>query len=310
MFATHAPDVRAANLSCLQVMLGLWDALDEIETQASRQLSVHVRRPLKTQYDLECFIKTPPPPAPFLTGPTAAPTTHPPPAPAVRRVTFRLRTPEALTLLQSLPPASAALSLQHIERQLREFFVSAGVAAIKTDAAQEQEQDGKGAAAAGLWGLEKGLSEASLDAILFDRAVQRAHAPVSAFSSLALSSTSASKRRKILTSRDVESYVKSGNLLVRGLSPEQEFKAVERLKEFLRDYGMMLNFSLGGWRRVVLVLVEGGGSSGSSSTSKKVDGYMVSEVKGVYVVEVPIAFKTKILLESLRTGLGSLTSLF
>lgn len=310
MFATHVPAVRAANLACVQSMLELWDALGEMESQALLQPSVQIRRPLKPRYDLECFVKADP-------GPS---TPSPSPSSPLRRVSFRLNTPECLTRLQSLPLPSAGQSLKAMQRQLSDFFAAAGLVAAPVEArgTQGQEEGEEGHEGDG-WGPAAAHSPASLDAVLFDRAVQR---PLSPFSP---SSSSSSRARRERQRDEVDAWMGGGNVLVRGLGAEEEFQAMDRLRAFLLDYGGVINFSAAGWKAVVLVLgAEGAGKAGEGKERKeskegtgkeRKEGregrcYPVRELQGAYVVEVPAAFKAGRLLETVRTGLGRVTSLF
>eukprot|EP00596_Hydrurales_sp_CCMP1899_P004264 CAMPEP_0119038926 /NCGR_PEP_ID=MMETSP1177-20130426/8130_1 /TAXON_ID=2985 /ORGANISM="Ochromonas sp, Strain CCMP1899" /LENGTH=238 /DNA_ID=CAMNT_0007002135 /DNA_START=510 /DNA_END=1223 /DNA_ORIENTATION=+ len=57
-----------------------------------------------------------------------------------------------------------------------------------------------------------------------------------------------------LLNDEVEAYMSGGNVLVKGLSPVEQFESIDKLRQFFFDYGATVNFCVAQWSPVVLVL--------------------------------------------------------
>ena len=77
MFALAAPQVKVANLRCVQTVYELWEALGHVE-QSSAGKDFTLPKPLRPAYELTCYVRG---------GEGAEP----------QRVVFTLQTPPALT---------------------------------------------------------------------------------------------------------------------------------------------------------------------------------------------------------------------
>lgn len=117
-----------------------------------------------------------------------------------------------------------------------------------------------------------------------------------------------------------ETFLRSGQVLVRGLELHEEADAIERLRGFLLDYGEVLRFSPGAWANVVVVLTKpeaqmagaeqqqrqqqrqpGAGEPKRKKTRGRYD--CQAQAGGAQVLTVPHNFRTGELLEHLRTSL-------
>jgi hypothetical protein len=129
----------------------------------------------------------------------------------------------------------------------------------------------------------------------------------------------------ILPFQQVDAYLSSGNVLVKGLSAEVEVEAAENLRNFLHDYGALLNFSTRQWRYVVLVLIDKSkmespkGSTNSQSRNglskgkfKALDmtGFRVVTEGRSHLIDVPYNFRVPAFLQFIRLNLplSSLTA--
>lgn len=60
----------------------------------------------------------------------------------------------------------------------------------------------------------------------------------------------------IYTYKQVENYLRVGNVLIKGLSLTHENESLERLKQFFYDYGALINFTATQWRYVYFILYD------------------------------------------------------
>lgn len=114
----------------------------------------------------------------------------------------------------------------------------------------------------------------------------------------------------------------SGNVLIKGLLPEHEKRAMQTLRSFFIDYGALVNFSTRQWRNVVIILIDkssvnvikpDGESEGSrkdytgmsSGKRKALDntGFRCVKEGNSYLLEIPHTFKIPALLEFVRVNL-------
>ena len=113
---------------------------------------------------------------------------------------------------------------------------------------------------------------------------------------------------------------------MKGLSPEVEVEAEANLRNFLHDYGALLNFSTRQWRYVILVLIDKSkiekpknATSGSQSRNglskgkfKALDmtGFRIVNEGKSYLIDVPFDFKIPAFLQFVRLNLplSSLTA--
>ena len=312
MFALATPQVKVANLRCVQTVYELWEALGTIE-QGSAGKDVSLPKPLKPAYELTCYVRG---------GKGAEP----------QRVAFTLQTPSALTRQQSLSVSIARNALRQVKKQLSNYFISAGapdvLPASKLDEIEDGDgDDGRGRTIDALFPTpsprQAKTLNAQLDAIVFDRHVSARHhsAP---YSSILSSSpypsarSLAQKRTTKLLDSHVQSFMRSSQLLVRGLAPEEELAAVQRLRQFLLDYGQVLGFSHAAWGSVVLMLhkpddaakPKPAGAAGDETKEASHERVLARKgfqcdkrSDGYFLVHIPHRFRDGDLLEFLRLSL-------
>jgi len=320
MFALAAPQVKVANLRCVQTVYELWEALGHVE-QSSVGKDFTLPKPLRPAYELTCYVRG---------GEGAEP----------QRVVFTLQTPPALTRQQSLSVSVARIALRQVKKQLSGYFIAAGAPEVlpvpKPDETEYGDGDGgdDGSRGRSLDSVfptpsprqAKSLN-AQLDAILFDRHVSARHHSTP-YSSILSSSpypsarSLAQKRTTKLLDAHVQSFMRSSQLLVRGLAPEEELAAVQRLRQFLLDYGQVLGFSHATWGSVVLLLhkpdgAKPSGAAGAAAGEGEKDAASAQHEQvlarkgfqcdkrsdGLFLVHIPHRFREGDLLEFLRLKL-------
>jgi hypothetical protein len=110
---------------------------------------------------------------------------------------------------------------------------------------------------------------------------------------------------------------------VKGLSAEVEVEAAENLRNFLHDYGALLNFSTRQWRYVILVLIDKSKMESPKATSQSRNGLSKGKIKAMdmtgfrvvtegrsYLIDVPYNFRVPAFLQFIRLNLplSSLTA--
>jgi hypothetical protein len=112
--------------------------------------------------------------------------------------------------------------------------------------------------------------------------------------------------------QQIEAFLRSGQVLVQNLELEEEAAVMDRLKQFLIDYGDILRFSYAAWAPVVVVLTKlkttsngvAGTDTGAKSGRRRSRERFNCQVKdGAYIVSVPYDFRVGDLLEYLRSHL-------
>ena len=116
----------------------------------------------------------------------------------------------------------------------------------------------------------------------------------------------------------VDAYLMSGNVLIKGLDPEIEKISIEALRQFFFDYGALINFSVRQWRYVILVLfdkntlpkvppspqnVPRNGVTKGQRKAMDITGFRCVKEGKTYLIEIPHKFKVPALLEFIRLNL-------
>lgn len=128
-------------------------------------------------------------------------------------------------------------------------------------------------------------------------------------------------------STQIDAYLISGNVLIKGLDPLVEEAAMNRLRKFFFDYGANINFGVSRWRYVIVVLFDKStipkttrspsesATESESATARKnsmskgkrkaldTTGYRCVQEGRSYLIEIPHTFKAPAMLDFLRISL-------
>lgn len=292
LFALHGAKIRMTNLACVQTIYELFEGLEEIERKTSStgyQQDILIQRPLKVAYELTCYLRS-----------TEQAAASPPPPP--RPINFTFRPPMPLTRPHSISSQDIQKSLHHVNLSLSSFFADVGLETVLplTNPSTTSPSEGPDSPIPTLSTRQLHSLSSSLDCIVFDRSVSARHfGPVSSLrvGPYPPSHSFAGKRSVQRLQAEVSKFIASGRVLVQGLEVGEELAGIERLKQFLLDYGEVLGFSSAAWGDVVLVLYL------PAHTVTKNNGGIVCETRdGMVVVKVPVGFKSRALLEAMRVG--------
>ncbi len=119
-----------------------------------------------------------------------------------------------------------------------------------------------------------------------------------------------------LFARELDAYLGSGQVLVQGLEGDMQLAAMARFRQFMLDYGKILNFAPDVWGRVVVVLLPPHAKRRKSDSlvpnqvvadvaldAHMRDGCSYRLMSGYHVVKVPCNFRPKQLLDYLGSYL-------
>ena len=331
LFAQEKENIRLANLTCVQTLYELWDFIESMEQsidlaikhqlQQQQQLHIDILKPLQNCYKLVCFIRNE---ASGING--------------TERISCELRPHSILCNRHRASTDSIRKALQGLCAQVGHLFVSAGLLdpwhdnqVIDDEITYNNSDNNSDNNLNFETDVGKFTSRLNvlrryeeLDAIVFERLIRRQHGLSSESNSFDLNNSSFRGGRALntTTSRDrVDTFIRSGHILVQGLSSREEFEATQRLRQFLIEFGSVINFASGIWRRVVFVIccpvtaaLEGigvGVATGEQSLrttvgkkqSKSRKFYKCEQaVGGRYILRIPFIFKDAILLEHIRNN--------
>jgi hypothetical protein len=107
---------------------------------------------------------------------------------------------------------------------------------------------------------------------------------------------------------EVDIFIRSGNILILNLNPKEEFESLQKIREFIAEYGPLLNFSFDKWFQIVIILYDGIIENIDDDNNKiKMDKRMKKLIKYKYeekdnrcIITVPYNFKDMLLLEFIR----------
>ena len=265
LFHQAPAEVRATNLQCVQRINELAAALDRLALQQGR-----LHHPLLPHYLFDCYFRS--------NEDTNTP---------LKRASLHLIVPRALTRVQSLVThefSSAVARTMHkfggLYEQVglenpwsQETIEGNGEGDTPTSGKEAEEAFRKMAHARAVEVLSEQLMRASLSsAFTFDRLGKSFVSPSAEL--------------------EVDVFIGNGNVLVdKGLSPAEEIEATRRLRAFLVEFSVELNFDARRWWDVIFVL--------RPSTDKK---YACKQAAKRIFVELPCSFKSRLLLDCLSAN--------
>lgn len=273
----ESAEIQKANLICLQTLNELSDKLASVETGVLNKTStVSVLKPLTAAYALSFYCS----------GESEGP---------LKRHAVVLSIPQEFTSAQNVSLQKGRKALRNLYVGLLGVLRTAGVEHSTTiddeSTGVHEKKDDMSAYAGNINISEKTLEDFDFDRKMFDRVT---NIVTTGGNSSSLFTIPDRKNQKIPRAviASVDKFIYNGNVLVKELSPDEEIKAISRLREFLVDYSLLLNFHPGSWRKVFFILCQ--------SRKKFVRR---SELGGEYLL-IPSNFKHRALLEFLRVNLS------
>lgn len=280
--ANESDEIQKANLICLQTLNELSDKLSAVEQSVTNKAStVNVSKPLPAAYALSFYCS--------VDADASKPIGR-------RRFAVVVSVPREFTSVQNL-------SLSNARRALRDLYVSlfglVRTAGIKSSADIDSLPDDESKEKRHLLDAEYdkkfNVTEDTLQEINFDsKMFERMNNHIK-FGGSSASLFSMPERKTRRVPKDVilavDRFVHGGHVFVKHLAPTEELQAVERIRQFLIDYSLVMNFHPGSWKKVFFILNE-----------KQTKYSRRSKLGGEFLI-IPANFKHKALLEFLRVNL-------
>ena len=284
LFTQESQSIRLLNLTCLQTLNELWDSLERLNVHIisnnnqikSKQLPIS----FKPKYSLSCYIRN------IYDN-------------ELSKIDAIVVSPVELCRKDVLLTENTMkLSMMKMNKQLGSFFTMIGLTNPWNIVENEVNQDPFDGESVSIT-----TSQMIIDAQAFQKDIELKYRMTQATlfntdDKNSKSSTNSSKRSKLkmmpiswhLLRGETDAFIRNGNVLVMNLSPKEEFENIDRLREFLIEYGALLNFRIDKWQLVIIII---GGTKGYSYEIKS----------GRHIINVPDKFKEVKLFECLRKHL-------
>lgn len=108
------------------------------------------------------------------------------------------------------------------------------------------------------------------------------------------------KRSKRYQSFEVDTFIKNGNVMVKNLSASEELIALGRLRQFLLDFGELLNFRSDRWGKAIFIIESADEVMDRYRSGKKRPTFAYNLKDSFHIVTIPAKFNARALLEHLR----------
>lgn len=301
LYTKESLTTRSLNLTCLQTLNELWDTLERLHIHVTSYNNNNKTKQLpilfKQKYILSCYIRI------DIDNTDSNNTnndTNNIKDTSLKKVDTVIITPIELCKKEEMSTQhTMKLSVMKMHRQLGRFFIKTGLtnpwSIIDKDDNDILDSDET---------ICISSSQMIIDAQAFQRDIElkyrMSHATLfntnDNNSKSSINNTSKRSRMKMmpiswhLLRGEADAFIRNGNVLVTNLSPREELESVERLREFLIEYGALLNFRIDRWQMVVVII---GGLKGYSYEMKV----------GRHVINIPHTFKEVQLFECLRKNL-------
>lgn len=259
---------------------------------------------------------------------------------AIDSIKLTLKTPVNLCSRQRLSPLALQKSLAALMVQLSPLFLRANIS-DPFNMQQETEANNEYADALFVDTTDKKSMQDFLQIVnirTFEANLQRNSRAIRA-SAFQPATKELKKQTWALLNDEAEAFIRGGHVMVKGLSAVDEYESIEKLRQFIFDYGANINFSVAQWNAVVIMLYEPvkvtaanpagktstsnqGSSNGSHSASSSSDsgsnnpkiskgarkskdftGYRCVKEGRIYLLEIPYKFRVSTLLEFIRVSL-------
>lgn len=282
LFALSDPAIQTTNITCIQNVQEIMGFLHETSSQwkeNSHQNEILIKSPLRSSYELKCFIRGKDEDISMLSVAVHSPTSL-----CERVVTTQqhLHRP----LLQLIEQFSKLWNYLPINNPWREVL---------------QRHEKKEKKIHHHTEISQGIID-ELGSSLFDSAVTLKHQQTrrdgvaNIFSTI---DTSPRRRKnKKHLSKLADWYVVSGNVRFNNVHIAEESSALVKFRSFLLDYGDLVNFNAESWSKIFIVM-----QNPSADTN---DHYCVTTLKqGYFIVNMPVKFSTEKVLELLQSEIPS-----
>jgi len=288
LFTQESQSIRLLNLTCLQTLNELWDSLERLnvhiisynDQKKSQQLPIS----FKHKYSLSCYIRN---------------NNDNNNNNNLSKIDALVVSPIELCRKDVLLTENTMkLSIMKMNKQLGSFFTKIGLTNPWNIIENEVNQDPFDGETVSITS-----SQMIIDAQAFQKDIELKYRMAQATlynidDKNSRSSTNSSKRSKLkmmpiswhLLRGETDAFIRNGNVLVMNLSPKEEFENIDRLREFLIEYGALLNFRIDKWQMVIVII---GGTKGYSYEMKA----------GRHIINIPDKFKEVKLFECLRKHL-------
>ena len=133
--------------------------------------------------------------------------------------------------------------------------------------------------------------------------IMRGHQRISSYSSFSGNATH-QRHMRAQIAQVADNYLQRGSVFVKGLSAVDEVKALQKLRDFLADYGDILNFTNPIWTRIIIVIygprVDIAGGFAQRPPKPAPRPYKVEMHHNRFVVDIPSKFRAQELLSFLH----------
>lgn len=312
--------MKSLNITCMQNLNDLWDTLDTHLDRLNRLSAVDsqhydITTPFREIYDLSCWLREVGTAVSSndLASDTlpCAPGSHD--VNALKLMKIAVHSPKSLCKRKTIPLRSMNAAVDSIMKQHIPLLRAAGVV--------EEDAETVAAAPAATGGAVRESASSTAEAMLsrqlherwmlrtaqMDRRNEYLNAIIGSELTRrrghdASDSSEASRQSTIIA--EVDHYIKCGNITLLGLSPADEIAALTRLRQFLVDFGAVLNFRMDLWHRLIIALYQPNESDQSHQNR-----YTIRKAAESYcIINVPTNFKRKELLSAFRQHVPFLRS--
>lgn len=269
-FQKHNRDIQLANLTCLQTLNQLWDMIEDVDDKLQKSLSsIDITIVWQQYYELHCYYQTE-------NG-------------QLEKIDLRLMAPPIFRQRQSVSSSTAHHAVRSIYHQLGNFCLMLG---LENPWEHINKRDKNTDPSHNSGDVETSENiRAAVDTMIFENMMKNQVAANHASSQIFQDESNNSRRYRrrknlqVQLFQEIDTYLTSGNVKLRGISALDELNVLEKLREFLREYSPYLNFRHDLWRRIVIILHD------------DKTGYRHQLQRKVFIFEIPKTFKTKKLLE-------------
>ena len=306
LFAQETKLIQKENLQCMQHLTEIMDSLDLFEgMMKSRSDANTVSKPLQQNYSLRCYIFRPLPTVnKELTAEILAAAEEnviEKPDEYVVEINFVFKSPSDVTTKAAIHSSKLSKSIYQIKKTLNEFFLLMKLNKPWPEVKSTVENDDFD-----LEGDPAIYGPSSDDRIpsmqqhqinVFEQIIKSGQS-LSAYSAFSGNEIH-KKRMRDHIMQVADSYIQRGNVFVKGLSTIDQVKALQRLRDFLADYGDLLNLTNPLWLRVIIIVH--GPRPTVGPVGKSIPWTYKAENKhNRHIVEIPSKFKSKDLLSFLH----------
>ena len=338
LFANESAEVKKANLTCMQDLNLLFETYESIQslitTSTQPQVTLLAKQKFPSIYELSCFTRQGPDRQlglvsyTLLIPDTLDSTKHTTCAHSkLNRLTaqFSSQSDDPNIVSKSVLVTSLKLLSHDFLRyvEILDIPLSAEARSRIDDSRPDTSTDPSAASSSSSSSFTGPGLDASLNDLMCERLIIRQHLARQRIRSSIYRNHRDKDYRAARIRGEVEQYLRSDHLFMRGLSLEGELEATGKLREFLVSYGDVLNFSVEAWSSLVIVIYDNADIHQSQSSFSvkgkggKVQGrgrqpetrtdlatrevpYRCTVTSGVHVVEVPHTFKKKALIRFLH----------